>query len=247
MQPHPEGVGAETVLLVGEPSEPVTALVRALRQVSIDVAQAPLTDEADWLPTPTLLSMVVGHGLTAEVRRVAWRLRAGRPGSPLVCWAPVPPAALGEVLAAGFDLWLPAEAPAAAVAAQLRVFSRLLRVAPEAAGSEIALPGLTIDLSRRVARTPDGPLPLTPTELRMLTYLARRPGRVVSAEELFDDSPGHVVGGDARDAVKVHIWRLRTKLAAAGVPPDLILNQRGFGYVLERRALVDQLDEAAGA
>ena len=67
---------------------------------------------------------------------------------------------------------------------------------------------------------------MTAQELRILSYLLHRPGRVVSQSELVD----HVYpANDGRDAntMEVYISRLRKKLGA-----DLVRTVRGLGYRL---------------
>ena len=69
-------------------------------------------------------------------------------------------------------------------------------------------------------------VPLTAQELRVLSYLMHRQGRVVSQSELVD----HVyTGNDERDAntMEVYVSRLRKKLGA-----DLVRTVRGLGYKL---------------
>jgi DNA-binding response OmpR family regulator len=100
----------------------------------------------------------------------------------------------------------------------------------------VSVRGITIDLERREVRLGGRPLALTPTEFRILALLARKRG-VVPHGELFHEIHAYEVSEqEAKDTLKVHIWRLRAKLA--GVVPDsnLIVNVRGFGYLLERRA-----------
>ena len=73
------------------------------------------------------------------------------------------------------------------------------------------------------------PLRLTPHELDLLTALARRAGRIVSREELFD-----VVWNRARRAddrsVDVYVRKLRRKLADAVPEWECIHTHFGFGY-----------------
>jgi DNA-binding response OmpR family regulator len=41
---------------------------------------------------------------------------------------------------------------------------------------------------------------------------------------------------EAKNMLKVHIWRLRAKLAEALPDTTMIVTVRGFGYLLERRS-----------
>jgi DNA-binding response OmpR family regulator len=75
--------------------------------------------------------------------------------------------------------------------------------------------------------TRDGtPVELTPTELRLLAFLMRHRGRVLSKDQLLTQ----VWGYEAYDAnlVEVHVSALRRKLESSG--PRVIHTVRGLGY-----------------
>jgi len=77
-------------------------------------------------------------------------------------------------------------------------------------------------------------VPLTATEFDLLVFLARRPGRVISREELLSSVWGYSAAGGTR-TVDVHIAQLRGKLSAGlgarlGPEADLIRTVRGIGY-----------------
>ncbi len=93
---------------------------------------------------------------------------------------------------------------------------------------------LKVDLvSKRVTR--DGELiPLTPTEFKLLTALMRRPGEVISAEDLVRE----VWGPQYKEEigfVRRYVWHLRQKLEVDPENPRYIHNERGFGYRFEVR------------
>jgi DNA-binding response OmpR family regulator len=112
----------------------------------------------------------------------------------------------------------------------------------------ITIRDLAIDLGRREVRARDKQLALTPTEFRILAHLAKRPGRVVSHGEIFSEVHGYAVtDNEAKDILKVHIWRLRSKLAEAMPGPSPIVNVRGFGYLLERRTARERRARAGEA
>ena len=147
--------------------------------------------------------------------------------------------AAGEtaLLRAGADAVLPIASTAERIAAQLTALARVLLMQPPGDEPEvIVIRELVIDLGRREVRAGNRPVALTPTEFRILAHLARRPGRVVSHGEIFSEVHGYAVtDNEAKDILKVHIWRLRSKLADAMPGPTPIVNVRGFGYLLERR------------
>lgn len=74
---------------------------------------------------------------------------------------------------------------------------------------------------------------LTPTEYKLLFYLALNAGRVLSYEQLLD----HVWGPGYESSltnVKVFIRQLRTKIEQEPGKPRYILTQRGVGYYLAK-------------
>ena len=98
--------------------------------------------------------------------------------------------------------------------------------------------GLKIDLERCEVSADGRLIPLTPTEFRLLAALARRPGRVVGSLHLLSEcaiTPLSEV--EARATAKVHIHRIRQKIAACGANPAMVRNVRSFGYMLERRTV----------
>lgn len=110
----------------------------------------------------------------------------------------------------------------------------LRRAHPSPAGdAELLRSGsLEVDLYRFEARIGGEPLPLTPSELKLLAHLARTPGRAASRSELYEAA---LPEGDGFDrAVDVHIANLRRKLRDAGAD-DPIETVRGVGYRLRKR------------
>ncbi len=89
--------------------------------------------------------------------------------------------------------------------------------------------GLQVDLAtRRVTR--DGePVPLTPTEFKLLTVLMRRAGEVVSPEELVKEVWGPQYANEI-GFVRRYVWHLRQKVEKDPENPQYIHNERGFGY-----------------
>jgi two-component system phosphate regulon response regulator PhoB len=69
------------------------------------------------------------------------------------------------------------------------------------------------------------PIPLTPTEFRLLETLMRQPGRAFTRPDLMDSAVGDAIVLER--TIDVHIKSLRRKLGAAG---ELIETVRGIGY-----------------
>ncbi|MGH2850627.1 MAG: response regulator transcription factor [Solirubrobacteraceae bacterium] len=90
---------------------------------------------------------------------------------------------------------------------------------------------VVIDEQAGSAARAGSPLELTPTELRLLAYLVRERGMVLSKHQLLTQ----VWGYDAYDpnVVEVHVSALRRKLEAHG--PRILETVRGLGYRLDPR------------
>ncbi|MGH2594167.1 MAG: response regulator transcription factor [Anaerolineae bacterium] len=73
------------------------------------------------------------------------------------------------------------------------------------------------------------PIELTPTEHRILMYLAEHPGRVVSVEDIFTAVWGFETEANLNN-VKWYIWRLRQKLEGDAHLTRFIFTERGVGY-----------------
>lgn len=93
-------------------------------------------------------------------------------------------------------------------------------------GERVARGDLVIDLGRFEARAADEQLNLTPTEMRLLHFLASHPGRVFPRAHLLS----RVIGEDAVVTdrnIDVHVRALRLKL---GDHASVIETVRGVGY-----------------
>jgi DNA-binding response OmpR family regulator len=83
--------------------------------------------------------------------------------------------------------------------------------------------------TRRVQRDGEA-VHLTPTEFDLVAYLAARPGRVATREELLAEVWGYEIPSGAR-TVDSHIRSIRRKLGA-----DLVRTVHGVGYAVEEGA-----------
>lgn len=77
------------------------------------------------------------------------------------------------------------------------------------------------------------PVKLTPTEFEILWVLFAHSGQVVSCQQLFE-SVWHETGYDCRNAVMVHIRRIREKLGEPPRKPRFIQTVWGVGYKIEK-------------
>ncbi len=225
------------ILFLESPHHEASAAAQALEREQATVRRVRPTDEA--FPSPAGIDLILVRvvALDEAARRVVRQLREAYPGKPIALWSADSPAYLGEILGAGFHVWLPWDAAAAAVVALARRLTELVNtVTAVAAPHRVTVRNVTVDFERCEVTVEGQPVALTPTEFRILAYLAGRPGRVVAHADLFREVHGYEASEqEAKDILKVHIWRLRNKLNAAGAEPNLIVNVRGFGYLLERR------------
>jgi len=93
---------------------------------------------------------------------------------------------------------------------------------------------LTIDYIQRLVTMAGKEVPLTPTEYRILAYLAQNAGRVVTQELLLEHVWGAEYLGESH-MLQVNINRLRCKLEADIAHPRYILTKVGIGYYLSRQ------------
>ena len=112
-----------------------------------------------------------------------------------------------------------------------RVAAVLRRVRPALAEDRLAYGDIEMDLAAYKVRRGGRPVPLAPTEFRLLRHLMGHPGRVFSRERLLEAVWSHDEEIEAR-TVDVHIRRLRRALNAGG-GVDPIRTVRSAGYALD--------------
>lgn len=128
-----------------------------------------------------------------------------------------------EALDAGADDYLVKPVDLDELAARLRA---VIRRGGGQAQPLLEVGALSIDPARRRARWRDTPVELSPREFDLLFELARAAGRYLSKEQLADNLYGWSEEIES-NVLEVHIHHLRKKL-----DPDLIVTQRGVGYML---------------
>ncbi|WP_052889592.1 response regulator transcription factor [Thermogemmatispora carboxidivorans] len=97
--------------------------------------------------------------------------------------------------------------------------------------SIIALGDLIIDDTRHVVTRAGREIALTPTEYRLLAYLAQHAGRVVTQDLLLERVWGAEYVGESH-MLQVNINRLRRKLEDDPAHPRYIRTKVGVGYML---------------
>jgi DNA-binding response OmpR family regulator len=91
---------------------------------------------------------------------------------------------------------------------------------------------LTILLDTTQVKLGSNLLNLTPTEYRLLVYLARQAGKSVSRKQILAEVWDDPYGVESERTVNVHIRRLREKIEIDPGKPRLILTVPGVGYRL---------------
>jgi len=90
----------------------------------------------------------------------------------------------------------------------------------------------TINFSRKEVFVGDRRVHLTPNESKILYYLARNGGKLVTREEIKQQVWGSEAEYIDDSGLKRYIYQLRTKLGDNTESPQIILNERGTGYRL---------------
>ena len=115
-----------------------------------------------------------------------------------------------------------------------RVRALLRRAYGELAASSgrerISFGDLVIDPDRMAVERNGRRVNLTPTEFRLLRYLAERPERLLSRGQIIEAVWGYTADIGYDRTVDVHVRRLREKIEDDPAAPRWIQTVRGFGY-----------------
>ena len=115
-----------------------------------------------------------------------------------------------------------------------RAYGELAEGSP---GEKIVFGEVEIDLEGLHVTRAGQPVYLTPTEFRLLRYLASRSDRPATREALIEAVWGYdsAIGSDRM--VDVHIRHLREKLEEDPANPRWLVTVRGLGYVFRRKTV----------
>ena len=91
--------------------------------------------------------------------------------------------------------------------------------------------GIHLDETSHDVTFGDTPIDLTPREFELLACLMMHAGKVLSRDQLLRQAWGWEIVVETK-TVDTHIKRLRDKLEAAGVDPNIVETVRGYGYRL---------------
>ncbi|MFC9508205.1 response regulator [Streptomyces sp. NPDC057002] len=135
-------------------------------------------------------------------------------------------------LEAGADDYVVKPVQARVLEARIRA---VLRRATAVAAADGGIPKidtygeLAIDRAGHSVTWQGAPVPLAPSELRLLLTLSAAPGQVFSRQQLLEAVWEHSYHGDAR-LVDACVRRLRAKMGEPSREPRYIQTVRGFGY-----------------
>ncbi|WP_088801270.1 MULTISPECIES: response regulator transcription factor [unclassified Streptomyces] len=119
--------------------------------------------------------------------------------------------------------------PVTARVLEARIRAAVRRAGPLTRTDSEDFAGLVIDRAGLTVTKHGAPVPLPPTELRLLLELSAAPRRVFSREQLLELVWEHDFLGDSR-LVDAAVGRLRAKLEDLPAKPRYIQTVRGFGY-----------------
>src|SRR6266536_6397095 len=103
-----------------------------------------------------------------------------------------------------------------------------------AESSVIVINDLVLEQATGQVRRGEEVINLTPTEFRLLSYLARRRGQALSRAQIVEAVWGFDPDIESEKTVNVHIRRLREKVELNPDQPSLILTVPGIGYRLAK-------------
>lgn len=116
--------------------------------------------------------------------------------------------------------------------ARIRAVLRRHGSSPSDAADTASYGDLVVDRSAMTVSRGGTPVSLTPTELKLLVELSRRPGQALSRQQLLRLVWDHDYLGDSR-LVDACVQRLRAKVEPVPSDPQLIRTVRGIGYRLD--------------
>jgi len=135
-------------------------------------------------------------------------------------------------LRAGGDDYLTKPYSFAELLARLDALMR--RRDPGAVKTKVLVGDLELDLLSRTARRDDASIELQPREFRLLEYLMRHQGQIVTRTMLLENVWEYHFDPQT-NVIDVHISRLRAKIDK-GYPQPLLHTVRGAGYMIRAHA-----------
>ena len=200
------------------------------RPVEALTAREAFVQQAGHHPDVILLDLGLPDGDGTDVAR---RIRAESRTPIIVLSARGQEGDKVTALDAGADDYLTKPFGIEELLARLRV---ALRHATRPEGTEVEpvveFGEIRVDLDKRDVRRGRESIHLTPTEYRVLSTLARHPGRVMTHRQLLQEVWGPYAG-DQTHSLRVHMTQLRHKLEKDPARPRHLTTEIGVGYRLQ--------------
>lgn len=122
----------------------------------------------------------------------------------------------------------------ARVNSQLRRYSRYLSILEEKNDENVyIIGGLELNENTVMVSVDGGPIKVTPLEFKILSLLMKNPGRVFSAEEIYEKVWNE--RAVATDTIMVHVRNIREKIEINPKNPKYLKVVWGVGYKIEKQ------------
>jgi len=134
-------------------------------------------------------------------------------------------------LEAGADDYVTKPFSVAELVSRVRAILRRRELDRASSGGVRRVGSLELDVNRHEVRIDGRTIRLTPSEFRLLAFLAQEPERVYSRREIMQHLWDSTYVGDQR-ACDIHVSNLRRKIEETPGPPRRLVTVRGVGYKL---------------
>ena len=136
-----------------------------------------------------------------------------------------------EALDAGADDYLTKPFGVSELLARIRVALRHAEELPSGEQPVLEIGGLRMDLDRHQVTREDREIRLTPIEYKLLTLLARHPGKVLTHRHILKEVWGPAAT-EQTHYLRVYMAQLRRKIEKDPARPHLLVTEPGVGYRL---------------
>jgi two-component system response regulator RegX3 len=134
-------------------------------------------------------------------------------------------------LEAGADDYVTKPFSVAELVSRVRAILRRRELDRAAGGAIRRVGSLELDVNRHEVRIEGKTIRLTPSEFRLLAFLAQEPEHVYSRREIMQHLWDSTYVGDQR-ACDIHVSNLRRKIEETPARPQRLVTVRGVGYKL---------------
>lgn len=222
-----------TILLVEDEEELANEIKAELEEDGFLVRRASIADAADATGKSDVAMLILDRILDGvdSLRTLEIMRKQGAKIPVLIISASSSVDDIAEGLRAGADDYLAKPFYMAELVARVEA---MLRRLGDISTTRLIVGDLEIDLLEQIAFKGSARLNLLPREFKLLEYLARRQGQLVTRAMLLKDV-WHYEFEVETNVVDTHISNLRRKIDDHGLP-SRIANVRGLGYMLRAHA-----------